>query len=99
MGSGTIVGGGVTNLGLNVPAIPDAVSLSASFSYGVAVRSDGTVVTWGPFADGSSPTPPEVLTGVTAVSAGPGHCLALKSDGTVRAWGAASMERPWFPRV
>jgi alpha-tubulin suppressor-like RCC1 family protein len=62
-----------------------------------AVRSDGTVWTWGRNDQGQlgigagdkEPIPVQVgnLTGVTAVAAGIGHSVALRSDATVWTWG------------
>jgi YD repeat-containing protein len=57
----------------------------------MALRSDGTVWTWG----GSVVTPTELpgpggvgyLTGVVTIAGGSNHALALKSDGTVWDWG------------
>ena len=63
----------------------------------LAVRSDGTVWTWGTngsgrLGDGTTedrPTPVQVtgLENITAVAAGASHSLALASDGTVWTWG------------
>jgi alpha-tubulin suppressor-like RCC1 family protein len=66
----------------------------------VAVRTDGTVWTWGQNQNGqlgtgnsganynrSTPFPVPGLASVVAVSAGWYHTLALRSDGTVWAWG------------
>ena len=64
-----------------------------------ALKSDGTVWTWGSnssgqLGDGSTtsrsvPGPVSGLTGMTAVAVGHAHTLALKGDGTVLSWGAA----------
>ena len=71
--------------------------VAGGVNHTVALRTDGTVWTWGLNANGqlglgnttSSPTPAQVtsLSGITAVAAGSTHSLALKSDGTVWAWG------------
>ncbi len=63
----------------------------------MALKNDGTVVTWGnnsygQLGDGSmvqksSPTAVPGLSGVTAIAAGYYHSVALKNDGTVAAWG------------
>ncbi len=50
---------------------------------GVALKSDGSVVGWGP----STLSVPSGLSNVVQVSAGYFHFLALKSDGSVTAWG------------
>jgi alpha-tubulin suppressor-like RCC1 family protein len=75
-----------------------ALALALRGHHSLALKSDGTVWTWGynysgQLGDGtttnSRSTPVRVLnlTGVTALTAGYGHSLALKSDGTVWAWG------------
>jgi uncharacterized repeat protein (TIGR01451 family) len=66
-------------------------------SYSCALKSDGTVWTWGSNWRGQlgngnmidRPTPGMVanLSGVTALTAGGFHVLALRNDGTVWAWG------------
>ena len=71
------------------------VSISASESHNLALKSDGTLWTWGqsvrPRAGGLRPIP-------TPVPAAPGndwkqaaaggiHCLAIKTNGTLWAWG------------
>ncbi|HEX6699542.1 MAG TPA: RHS repeat-associated core domain-containing protein [Gaiellaceae bacterium] len=64
--------------------------------HSVALKSDGTVWTWGYDKHGqlgigstsSTTTPQKVaLTGVTAIAASGDNTYALKSDGTVWAWG------------
>ena len=57
----------------------------ASFylSDGVALRADGTVVTW--TVSGQAPVPG--LSDVVGVAAGTQHKLALRADGSVWAWG------------
>ncbi len=65
--------------------------------YTIALKSDGTVWTWGynghgELGDGTTTnrlTPVQVinLSNVTAIAGGEGHTVALKSDGTVWTWG------------
>jgi uncharacterized repeat protein (TIGR01451 family) len=77
----------------------DGSTSSASFS--LALKSDGTVWSWGDshfgnLGDGGFGgrfTPAQIsgLNGITAISAGREHGVALKSDGTVWCWGYNSM--------
>ncbi|TDC76086.1 chromosome condensation regulator RCC1 [Actinomadura sp. 7K507] len=84
--------------------LDDAVAVSANNDFSMALRRDGTVVTWGEGSSGQrgtgERTAPRVpttvkapdgrgpLTGVTAIAAD-GHTeLALRRDGQVFAWGA-----------
>ncbi len=74
------------------------VAISAGYAHTAAVRSDGTVWTWGDngngqLGDGTMTdrlTPVQVvgLTDIVAVSAGWDFTLALRRDGTVWAWGS-----------
>ncbi len=88
--------GGVGNL-------TDIAQISASGSYTLALKNDGTVLAWGANTSGklgdntttSRYTPVQVkgvggigyLSGIVQVTAGFYHAVALKSDGTVLAWG------------
>jgi len=110
-GSGTSYAPGVTltmggaNLLLYAQwtVTPHAVSVWGGARECIALKSDGTVWTWGfnnygELGDGTttnSATPLQVLgsggtghlSGVSAIMGGEVHNLALKSDGTVWAWG------------
>ncbi len=75
-----------------IPGLTDVISIAAGHTWGVALRSDGTVWTFGYNFYGQlgrtpNPVPTQVtgLTKVTAIAAGQDHTLALRSDGTV--WG------------
>jgi alpha-tubulin suppressor-like RCC1 family protein len=95
LGDGTTTSHGtpgvIPGLGSNVTAV------TAGLNFGVALRNDASVWTWGAndqgqLGDGTAghPTPLQVpnLPAITQISAGVGHVLALGSDGTVWAWGA-----------
>ncbi len=95
-----ISGGGV---GLVRPEAAHAATLDQALAakgriagggeHSIAVRPDGTVVTWG--ADGwNQRKVPPGLSGVASVAAGWGHSLALKTDGTVVGWGDMGGEVP-----
>ena len=76
------------------------VAVAAGDSFGLALKRDGTVLTWGKnkvgeLGDGTTTdkSAPVAVTrlgpgsGVTAIAAGAFHALALKTDGTLLAWG------------
>jgi alpha-tubulin suppressor-like RCC1 family protein len=78
-----------------VPGLSDIVAVSAGTQYGLALKRDGTVWSWG-LNQGqlgrSAPNPAQVgqvdtLTDVVRIAAGETDSLALKRDGTVWVWG------------
>jgi alpha-tubulin suppressor-like RCC1 family protein len=81
----------------NVGYLNSIVAISAGEGHNMALRSDGTVWTWGwnglgQLGNGTTNdahTPVQVggLSNVVAISGRGYHCLALKSDGTVWGWG------------
>ncbi|MBF0523214.1 MAG: filamentous hemagglutinin N-terminal domain-containing protein, partial [Candidatus Omnitrophica bacterium] len=78
-------------------------AIAAGYTHSLALRSDGTVCSWGDNTNGKlgdnttsqRNSPVQVygvsgtgyLSGITGISAGSGFSIALKSDGTVYAWG------------
>ncbi len=84
----------------NVGYLNSIIAVSAGESHNTALKSDGTVWTWGwnalgQLGDGTTNdahTPVQVvgLTNIVAISGRGYHTLALKSDGTVWAWGLNS---------
>ncbi|MCL2140523.1 MAG: hypothetical protein FWH42_02425 [Dehalococcoidia bacterium] len=99
---------GVGMLAVFLPSVPAKAAgvipmIATGNFYSLALKSDGTVWTWGQNNHGqlgngtttNSSTPVQVkgvdgsdnLTDIIAVAAGLFHSLALRSDGTVWAWG------------
>jgi alpha-tubulin suppressor-like RCC1 family protein len=83
--------------------LTDVKAIGGGLSHTVALKSDGTVWTWGYNSDGqlgdntvtARTTPVQVkgpggvgfLTDVKAIASGVNHTIAVKTDGTVWAWG------------
>jgi hypothetical protein len=83
------IGGTIKTWGsrYSVPAnLNNVVAIAAGGEHTVALKSDGSVVTWGGNVEGQTTVPAD-LSGVAAIAAGGYHTVALKSDGTVVAWG------------
>ena len=80
-----------------VKSITGVTSVAAGDAHSLALRSDGTVWSWGnnqygQLGDGTTvnrsvPGPVSGLTNIRAIAARYLHSLALKNDGTVWAWG------------
>jgi len=70
--------------------LSNVVAIAAGEYHSVALKDDGTVVTWGDNSYGQRNVPAG-LSNVVAIasggSEGANHCLALRGDGTVVAWG------------
>jgi len=84
------------------PLLLGIVDIAGGLSHSVALKSDGTVWTWGSNASGQlgdggttsrklaaqvKTATSTFLTGVVAIAAGDNFCAAVKSDGTVWTWG------------
>jgi len=96
---GTQEWGDYSNTPVRVQNLTNVIAVSAGRNNSAALRSDGTVWTWGCNMSGQlgigtrfdlSTVPVQVhgLTNVIAIAAGNFHMLALRNDGTVWAWGA-----------
>jgi alpha-tubulin suppressor-like RCC1 family protein len=112
--NGTVVGWGANTFGelgngsqytsnntpVTVSGLTNVVAIAAGVYHSMALKSDGTVWTWGAnwyggLGTGGSlwtnqTTPAQVsgLSGIVAIAAGDYHSVALKNDGTVWVWGA-----------
>jgi alpha-tubulin suppressor-like RCC1 family protein len=97
LGNGTVTPYSGLSTPVQAANLSSVVSVRGGEQHSVALKSDGTVWTWGNDGWGqlgngkylSSSTPIQVpgLTAVTAIAAGSLHNVAVKSDGTVWAWG------------
>jgi alpha-tubulin suppressor-like RCC1 family protein len=81
--------------------IINVIAIAAGDDYGMALRDDGTVWTWGSnnygqlgnggaIGDNSYVTVPTEVAGLSdikAIYAGPSNAVAVKSDGTIWVWG------------
>ena len=83
----------------NIGYLTNIIDVSANYYSTYALKSDGTVWSWGGNADGrlgtglsSTNTPVQIpnLTNIIAISSGNSSAYALKSDGTVWSWGSNS---------
>ena len=90
---GGFSGKGKSTVPLAVPALGDGIAaISANLWHGMALTSDGHVLSWGRFCKLGEICPQPVeevagLSGVKAISAGVYYDLALLDDGRVMAWG------------
>jgi hypothetical protein len=79
---------------MTVPlGLSNVVSIAGGFYHSLALQSNGMVVAWGVYYDGSAYVPmtvPPGLSNVVAIAAGAYHSLAIESNGTVVAWGQDS---------
>ncbi len=92
-----LVFAGLNFLGASPGYSQDILMLKAGASHTAALRSDGTLWTWGrnsngQLGDGSwtnknVPTRVPMLTDIIGVAVGDYHTLAIKADGTLWAWG------------
>jgi alpha-tubulin suppressor-like RCC1 family protein len=97
LGNGTSGTNSDRGIPVQVKELSGVVSIGSGAYHSLAVKSDGTVWTWGHNNDGQlgdgvitdSSTPVQVigLNSMVAVAGGENHSLALKSDGTVWVWG------------
>ncbi|MFC2134745.1 MopE-related protein [Bacteroidota bacterium] len=74
----------------DIPAGDDFVAIDSGVFHSLALKSDGSIVSWGgdsgPYWYYGNESPPNG-TDFVAIAASPFHSLALKSDGSIVGWG------------
>ena len=98
LGRGTF--GGLSGTPLPVNGLSDMVAVAAGASHSLALKSDGTVWSWGGNGNGQLGDGTQVarstaaqvsgISGAIRIAAGDYHSLALLAGGTVRGWGLNS---------
>ncbi len=85
---------------VQVPGLSSITAIASGTWYFMALKSDGTVWTWGtnnsgvlgydttPLGFSMSPAQVNNLTGVAAIAAGNSHAVAIMPDGTLWTWGS-----------
>ncbi len=72
--------------------LTDVVAIAAGGNHTMALKADGTVVTWGwNMTPGDLAPTPAGLTDVVAIATGNKRMMALKADGTVVVWGQIAL--------
>ncbi len=74
----------------------DLLGIAIGEDHALAIRGNGTVVSWGSNYRGQTNVPTG-LNNVVAVAAGSEHSLALKTDGTLVAWGGNGVDSTYQP--
>ncbi|HWQ92494.1 MAG TPA: hypothetical protein VN673_12550 [Clostridia bacterium] len=70
------------------PDLTNVIAIASGANHCLALRDDGTVVSWGgPHPSNGQTNVPADLANVVAIAGGGAHSLALRADGTVVSWG------------
>jgi len=71
----------------STPTGADFIQVAGGLAHSLALRADGSIVSWGDDFGGLVSNTPSG-TGFTQVAGGYGHSHALHSDGSIQSWGA-----------
>ena len=89
---GALIAWGLNNHGqCNVPRGNDFVAVSGGHWHSLALRVDGSLVSWGIISEAPSGND------FVAIASGSGHNLALKTDGSLAAWGGTAYGKTDVP--
>jgi hypothetical protein len=89
---GALVAWGLNNHGqCNVPRGNDFVAVSGGHWHSLALRADGSLVSWGSITEAPSGND------FVAIASGSGHNLAIKADGSLVAWGGTGYGKTDVP--
>jgi hypothetical protein len=89
---GALVAWGLNSDGqCNVPRGNDFVAISGGHWHSLALRADGSLVSWGSISEAPSGND------FVAIASGSGHNLALKADGSLTAWGGTAYGKTDVP--
>jgi len=89
---GTLIAWGLNSNGqCNVPRGNDFVAVSGGHWHSLALRADGSLVSWGSISEAPSGND------FVAIASGSGHNLALKADGSLAAWGGTGYGKTDVP--
>ena len=91
-----------------VDVLPVFSAISGGHKHSIALKTDGTVWSWGRnqdgqlgygnYTDSNTPEQVSILTNVSAIATGNRASIALKTDGTVWAWGVSVSETTLYIR-
>lgn len=97
-----LMGAHVSRAEMVLTELDGVIQVAAGTDFSLALRSDGTLWSWGSNANGQLGRgvkgTPEIVAGhistldsVVAIACGSSHAVAIKSDGTVWVWGSAGI--------
>jgi hypothetical protein len=81
------------------PGLVDAIAVAGGLDVGYAIKSNGTIVTWGNPLTPSLTAVPAGLTDAISIVSGTQHTLAVRRNGTVVGWGDAAYSKTAAPAL